>query len=198
MFEQNFYILDEKYSGYAEAVYKDNKTEVSECSLCAGRKVMRISELSVYFKGKKQADFYTATNYSIISSKFLKILQLGNISGYTLANINSLGWYDGKGNPLNIDTSDLKELVVEGRCGYLRHQDGTQIDKCEKCGRFLPEAKSKVHGLSVDIDEWDKSDIFFFKNWFGMIIITQKVKDLLEQNKITNIKFQNIKDFKFI
>ena len=98
---------------------------------------------------------------------------------------------------MNIDWTEFKEIEVVGRCGYLRHLNGEMVDKCDECGIFDYNKSNIINGLSVNNEEWDKSDIFHFKNWVGPIIINKKVKDLIEKNKFTNIVITNIKDLRF-
>lgn len=197
--QQEFYILNEDYEGgYAEAIYKSNNSEVEVCNLCGGRKVRRTSKLTVYFEGKKEADIYQVPQYTIINTKVYNILKENDITGFNVEDIDILGCYDKKGNSIQLNVSGLKEMIVKGRCGYLRNKDGTLVEKCEQCDKFNSASKNSVHGLSINPDEWDGSDIFFFKNWFGVVIVTERVKNVLEQAKLKNIKFQNIKEFKFI
>lgn len=197
--QQEFYMLDEDYDGgFAEAIYKNNKSEVEACKLCGGRKVKRISNLTVYFQGKKEADIYQVPQYTIINTNVYYRLKEMNITGFSVGDIDILGCFDKKGNPIQLDVSGLKEMIVNGRCGYLRNKDGTLVEKCEQCNRFNPVSKHNVHGLSINTDEWDGSDIFFFNNWFGVIIVTERVKNVLEQARFKNIRFQNIKEFEFV
>lgn len=197
--QEEFYILKEDYEGgYAEAIYKNNKSQIEVCKLCGGRSIKRISKLTVSFQGKKEADIYQVPQYTIINTKVYNILKEMNITGFTVEDIDILSCCDKKGNPVQLDVSGLKEMIVNGRCGYLRNKDGTLVEKCEQCGRFNPASKYNVHGLSINLDEWDGSDIFFFKNWFGVVIVTEKVKNAFEQARLKNIKFQNIKEFEFI
>lgn len=197
--QQEFYILNEGYEGgYAEAIYKNNKYEFEVCNLCGGRKIKRTSKLTVYFEGKKEADIYQVLQYTIINTKVHNILKGMNASGFNVEDIDMLGCYDNKGNPVQLDVSGLKEMIVNGRCGYLRNKDGTLVEKCEQCNKFSTASKNNVHGLSINLNEWDGSDVFFFKNWFGVVIVTERVKDVLEQAKLKNIILQNIKEFEFI
>ena len=46
-------------------------------------------------------------------------------------------------------------------------------------------------------EEWDGSDIFYFKDWKGLIVVTEKVKYLLEKNKMKNVAFANLEEFAF-
>lgn len=39
--------------------------------------------------------------------------------------------------------------------------------------------------------------MFYFKNWIGVIIVTEKVKQLLEKNKMKNVIFEKLDEFTF-
>ncbi|MBC2582561.1 hypothetical protein [Clostridium sp. DJ247] len=197
--EQNFYILRKDYDkNYARAIYEKNYTKRHICELCGGIRVEILSNLKISFKGKKEADYYSIPQHSIINEKMYNVLKEANITGFDVADINVVGCYDNRGNEIKFNTNGLKEMIVKGRCGYLRNIDGTLIDKCEKCGRHDYSKEYRVNGLSVNLDEWDRSDIFCFENLRGLPIVTEKVKNILEKAKIKNITFQNIKEFKFV
>lgn len=54
-------------------------------------------------------------------------------------------------------------------------------------------ARSIKIGFSIDISTWDGSDIFSANNTF-YVIITNKVRELLIKNKVTNCDIININD----
>lgn len=195
--EIEFYIIQKTYTNFARPVKLESSQEVYECPKCGSIFVKRLSDIKVYFKGEKVADYYSVSNYNIISGEMQKLLVEAGITGFTLKNIVVESWYDLKENKLDIPFSDLKEIVITGRCGFLRHIDGRIVEKCNECGAKDYESQDEVNGLSIRLDEWDKSDMFYFRNWEGVIIVTEKVKEILEKNDLKNIKFINIKDFIF-
>lgn len=89
-----------------------------------------------------------------------------------------------------------KELIVTGRCGSLKTRKGMEIPKCPKCGALRRDYLKKEKGFMVD-EEWDGSDIFYFRDWKGLIVVTEKVKCLLEKNKMKNVAFVNLEEFTF-
>lgn len=198
MKERKFFRMNEIYTSFADAIELSTKQEIVECSKCGSIIATRLEPIKVYFEGKKQGDYYDVTLSSIISKKMQEVLIDEEITGFTLENINIEGWYDSKGRNLPIKYDDLKELKVIGRCGYLRHKNGDLLKKCSRCGYFdYDEAEDNVDGLSVDLDEWDSLDMFEFKNWPGVIIVTERVKEAIEKNKLKNIKFTDISKFRF-
>ncbi|MBU3185954.1 hypothetical protein [Clostridium estertheticum] len=198
MSEEKFFRMEDIYSSFAHAIELKVEKKIVECPKCGAIESIRLEPIKVYFEGKKQGDFYYVTKGSIISSRLQKILHEENVTGFTLGSINVEGWYDSNGKILPIAYDDLKELKVTGKCGYLRHDNGELLDKCDQCDNFdYDKAEDEVEGLSVNLDEWDGSDMFQFKNWSGVIIVTEKVKEIIENNKLKSIKFTDISEITF-
>ena len=199
MGSQEFYVLQETYTDFASMLeHKENEVELYECMKCTA--VMRIpkNEVKIYFKGNKTADFYSYSLWSIINQKLQDTLSEQSITGFKLQDINFQGWFNKKGNSIEVpQAKELKEIVITGRAGLLRHKDGRILDHCSECKATSYKIKKTVDGLSVGLDEWDGSDMFCFTNWAGNIIVTQKVKDIIEKGNFKNIQFTHINDFKF-
>lgn len=178
-----------------EAYRDDNQMVTKKCPLCrAIFSNRKYDKFRVHFIGKKEGDFYFAPVCIIISNKFLRVLYENNITGFSLNEINCTGWYDKTGKLTSIDASQYKELVVNGRAGYLLDKSGKEVPRCSKCGAFKGDPFRPINGLSVG-EEWDGSDLFYFKNWEGPLIVTRRTKELLEKNKIKNIKCTAIEEF---
>lgn len=198
MKEKNFFIMKAVYTNFAHAVELGGEKKINECPKCGAIETIRLEPIKVYFKGKKQGDYYDVPGGSILGKKMQELLINERITGFKLENINVDGWYDSSGKILPREYDDLKELKIIGRCGYLRHKSGDILEKCDECGYFnYDRAEDEVDGLSVDLNEWDGSDMFQFKNWPGVIIVTETVKEIVEKNKLKNIKFTNISEFRF-
>lgn len=43
--------------------------------------------------------------------------------------------------------------------------------------------------------EWDGSDIFYFNNWYGNLIITAAVYNVLNESNTQNVRFINLREF---
>ncbi len=71
--------------------------------------------------------------------------------------------------------------------------NGEEFEACSTCGNIIEDI-SGIVGVSFDISKWDGSDIFLIDNFEGIPVVTQKVKDLLEKNKIKNVSFTNMKE----
>ncbi|MED1625078.1 double-CXXCG motif protein [Bacillus pseudomycoides] len=191
-----FYIMRETYANFAEPIEGVNKFAKESCDTCGG--ILRIKQhpLRIYFQGNRMADFYTTPSYKFISDKMQKALLDNNITGFSLEPFileeEAIPFMK---LPLE-HVKTLKELDVHGDGGYICHSNGEQIKKCQHCGKIL-ENKRTIEGLSVNTKEWDGSDIFFFKNWPRVIIVTEKVKEIVEKHKFKNIRFIDLADFRF-
>lgn len=115
-------------------------------------------------KGKKAYDlieYCDPINFAI-SEKLKRVLEENKITG----------WYC---YPIFIDGIDDKYygFHIEGKGGEVTNRDGDG-----DVPMFEP--------VQFNCSNWDGSDIFYLKGT-GIKVCTQKVKDLLEKEKITNI-----------
>ena len=84
--------------------------------------------------GKYEYDYLSSRNGIIVSSKFLNALSEVSATGNMVKEIELSGWYNGNGKirlAKNID--DYKELVITGRCGYMRNKRQELIKSCDLC-----------------------------------------------------------------
>lgn len=194
----NFYVMRTNYTNYAEAFIEADQTIVKKCPMCGSiSEERKYDKFKLYFLGKREGDSLLAFECHIVSLKLLQLLYNNGISGFIENDFECTGWYDRKGKLLEKSSSNYKELIVTGRAGYLKNKDGIEIPKCPKCSAKNIFKVKKEKGFMVD-EEWDGSDMFYFKNWLGTIIVTEKVKCLLEENKMKNIVFIKLDEFTFI
>ncbi|WP_397539085.1 hypothetical protein [Rummeliibacillus pycnus] len=189
-----FYVLkDTDEKGFRIAYWNQKKTIKYICEICGGINSQNEGPLVISFEGKgKLADYYRIVKWHTVSPKFIKVLVENKITGIQFKDVLI---DDEKGNLL---TTDLKQLDIYGRCGLLTDLNGEEICNCRQCHRVVPGNLSGRKGLSVNLDKWDGSDMFYFDNWEGNIIVTEKVKELIERNNYPNIYFVNIRSYKFI
>ena len=62
-----------------------------------------------------------------------------------------------------------------------------------RCGPLIRRHKGEVKGYEFDLESWDGSDIFIPADTYRLFF-TQKVKEILERNKVNNFKIWNTKD----
>lgn len=61
-----------------------------------------------------------------------------------------------------------------------------------RCGKLIePKEKGFYIGYKFDKDTWDGSD-FFCPEGTALIFCTERAKNILVKNKITNIEFEDI------
>lgn len=198
--DQDFFVLEDDYDGgYAKAIYSNSKRDVQikTCEKCGGIDVCLLTNLGVEFKGSKKADYYGVPQHHIINNKIYKILKENNITGFEIKDIKIYEDIRLERTKKSFRGDGLHELIITGRCGDFRKLNGDLFEKCDQCGRVV-EDKDGFIGMKINIDEWDGSDIFYFKNLVGLPIITAKVKEILEINKIKNVTFINVKDFELM
>ncbi|SFA99882.1 MULTISPECIES: hypothetical protein [unclassified Bacillus (in: firmicutes)] len=192
-----FYVIKQTYEDYAKTIPIDNTTEKEICYECEGIMVKIIRPIKFYLKGSKQADYYNnIVPYKIVSDRFQRLLKEHNFLGCEIldAKINL------ESCPSKINSEyleGLKELYIFGRAGLVQDSEGKILEHCPVCHRIPPSIKDEALGLSINLQTWDGSDLFYFSNWEGGLIVTEKVKDVIEEEKILNVNITNIKDFVF-
>lgn len=102
------------------------------------------------------------------------------------------GWlsYSTKIATENFSSNSYKLLGIKGRCGDVNY--GEKILK--PFGINTGVEKFKRIGISFDLNSWDGSDIFL-ANGRGYKFVTERVKNLLEQENVTNFVFEDIETF---
>ncbi len=105
----------------------------------------------------------------IISLKVYKLLKDNNITGWRYYEVEIEGYKE-----------EYYGFQVLGRAGLIKR----------------PKSSGFVIGLDFKYDSWDKND-FFSPEGTMAILCTERVKEIFSLNKITNIKFENIKKVKW-
>lgn len=119
----------------------------------------------------------------LVSDRFVEILKAEKISGWKTFPVKV---YDKNGSLVN----GYEGFSVNGRSGPVNFSEARIIEK----QLAINAAPLKFYrGFHIEMDEWDKSDIFLAKDNFTIVVL-EKVKDLIEKNKLTNIRFTNLED----
>lgn len=191
--KEEFYIVDE-LTGYARAIGDERQIIVEECPVCGSAIRKRKNEkLKLHFEGKRMGDYYYTHTCNLISKRMLQLLKDNGITGFVEKEIECTRWYDRHGNKLDMDF-EYVELEVTGRGGDLLDIDGEKVKKCPECNNLDWDSLEEVEGLSIG-EEWDGSDIFYFDDWKGAVIVTQRVKELLESEGMKNIDFTKLSEY---
>lgn len=107
-----------------------------------------------------------------------RVVQLIADAGFT-------GWWS---KPCILDAKGgekirgINLLIVKGRCGLC---DWSGIEKV---------SSDFIKGLSFDLDNWDRSD-FFVPDDLHIIVITDRVRSLLQDQLVTGAEFTALGDY---
>lgn len=183
-----FYFIDQSYSNYyAQLIAKNYKIEEVQVyengELCTGVKFVYTEPYLYTIKGIRLADHYSLmAGTRLLSSYAIEIFQKEGIKFRDVVPWRCDGWTDKKGNEL--DFKNIKYYMLSPvKCGILYDNNGDEISSSG------PNLSNK--GFSIDTNSWDGSDIFTFNN-FGAYVATERVKNIVENNKLKNFKFKDI------
>jgi len=146
----------------------------------------RLTDLTVIIPtGESLKSDFIWTWYSepLINERVVKIFKDTGFTGYEL-------------KPVTIKEVKLSkpskipkywELVVTGKGGDAHPDSGIYLkETCEACG--LKVYSAYENGIIVDENNWDGSDFFTVTGYPKHILVTERVKDAIGKNKITNVE----------
>ena len=83
-------------------------------------------------------------------------------------------------------------FAVTGRCGPFDPSKSQMVIKPPPVprGRAAPYRK----GLYFDPGTWDGSDVFCSEDGSGTVVVTQRVQELFQRHKVTNVRFKRLVD----
>ena len=132
-------------------------------------------------KGDTWADvLFTNSLNLVVSERFKDLLQ--GFEGISFFPVNILT------NNLHTVKVNYFNMIVRGKCGKIINE----LSRNELSTR-IPSGPvfMKKLGLYFDTATWDKSD-FFVPSETMFIFITKKVKEVIEENKLTNVRITPI------
>jgi hypothetical protein len=137
--------------------------------------------LWIDIKKPKMGDF-VSTVYSdwLITDRVAEIFKAHNLTGYEL-------------HPVKVCNKKLDfnlwELIITGNAGRAHPDSGLNLTLyCKYCGltRYTPIKKGL--GIIVDEAQWDGSDFFTITEYYKYVLITEKVKKIIEENKLKGVR----------
>jgi hypothetical protein len=132
-------------------------------------------------RGRKWLDCLAGGTIILISERFKQVLEESHITGWKPFEIRLVGR---DGNPIN----GYYWLKVTGKCGPLDASRGRIVERPTMSGNGL----IKVHvGDYFAENSWDGSDIFRPAK-SGFTFVTEKTKDIIYGNCITNARLERI------
>lgn len=144
----------------------------------------RITPLHVEFKNKKVVDFSrTMLSDIVVTNRVIEIFQ-----DYQVCCFEKKDIFVKKNRFTSKNIIQLFELVVTGNGGDA-HPDSEIILKkyCSACGLERYSAFEK--GIKIDTNKWDGSDLFTIKGYPKYFFVSEKLKAIIEKEKLTNITF---------
>ena len=140
----------------------------------------RIGELRIDITTKKISDFLTTfLSEWIVSDKVVDIFTNSNVTGYELKAVKIRNME----LPYN-----LWEFIVTGKGGDAHPDSGIYLKKeCKHCNMKIYSAYE--NGIIVNESNWEGKDIFTVTGYPRYILVTEKVKDIVEKNKLTGALF---------
>lgn len=137
--------------------------------------------------GVKHFDFLNSgfAGVFLISKKIVELFRSNDIVGWNSIPVRIQGYED----------QNYYLLTVEGRCSAIDYgRSETFLKK-----PYAPSGKpiEVKRGLYFDLESWDLSDVFTPENT-RFTFITEKVKNILSVNKVTNILIERITDFELL
>ena len=139
-------------------------------------------------KRPRRADFVggSPSGIYLISDKFKSVLEENDVACWSTypIDLSSL-----QGQPI----TGYHGLTVNGRCGpvHWSQRDRVWIPPPVPQGQGTYGWK----GFPFDKDEWDGSDIFVSSDNNTSILVTDRLKSILQQEKITNLELTPTEDF---
>jgi len=137
--------------------------------------------LWIDIKRPKIGDF-VSTVFSdwLITDRVAEIFKGHNLTGYEL-------------HPVKVCNKKLDynlwELVVTGSAGRAHPDSGINLKfHCQYCGltRYTPIKKGV--GIIVDETQWDGSDFFTIIEYRKFVLVTEKVKKIIEENNLKGVR----------
>jgi len=137
--------------------------------------------LWIDIKKPKLGDF-VSTVYSdwLITDRVAEIFKAHNLTGYEL-------------HPVKVCNKKLDfnlwELIITGSAGRAHPSSGIYVkEHCEYCGSTIYSPIKKGIGIIVDESHWDGSDFFTIIEYYKYILITEKVKKIIEENNLKGVR----------
>lgn len=139
----------------------------------------RIGHMRIKIKRNKGDFLWTFLSECIINEKIARIFSKTNVIGYELREVETVD--------VELKDTSLWEFIVTGKGGDAHKDSGIYLKQyCKYCGDKTYSAFE--NGIIVDENNWDGSDVFTVKGYSRHILVTERVKKLLEENKATGMK----------
>lgn len=135
--------------------------------------------------GTEEVDFTTTFyGFCVISDKFKKLLEKHNFCDFMLIPLD-----------FNIELSQPYYLLVD----YLRSdcvdEANSQFEKYQENDPIRPDFSGRYSyffKLIIDANKAESYDFFRLSNYYSAILVSQKIKDIYEDNKLQGATFTKV------
>lgn len=131
------------------------------------------------------SDFvWTWSNDCIVADRILRLFHGAGLTGFE-ANSIPVAQVKGRRATSHTPIPELWEVRVNGIGGDAHPDSGIKLlYTCSECG--YQRYSSFNEGITVDPKNWDGSDFFTINGYPRLILITERTKQLIIDNKLTN------------
>ena len=135
--------------------------------------------LSIEIKRKKMGDFiFTPFCDCLITDKTAELFEKEGLTGYKLREVD----VSNKVLPFK-----LWEIRVLGKAKITPDSGMKEIYRCEHCDLVMYGVSNDKTGAVIDESTWDGSDFFRIEQNQIIIFVTEKVKNVIDDHKLTGV-----------
>lgn len=182
---------------YGAVDVKDIDYESITCTLVPGhrRAGARIGDLHL-LSSKQIGDLiWTYMSECVVTDTVASLLTREGLTGFGLRNASIVSTGGSKTKSAR-SVPKVWELEVQGKGGNADPSSGIRLlYVCPEC-RFTAYSSFKK-GIIVDEAQWDRTDFFTVNGYRRHIIITERVKNLIVRNKLTNCAIFRSQDLRW-
>jgi hypothetical protein len=187
-----YYFLYHIYDPKNKSILSENEYDRDVCDNCGAIRVTYKGIFNFKIMGKL-LDYYMASGIPVISDKFLNVLRENGFTGFEVSETAP------RHGTTTMVGDVIKEkyylLKVTGRCGTMCDMNGDPFPYCKKCKNKVESVGLVANGVSFASDAYDGSDLFAFDSLDNIPIVSEKVKDILINSKLTNLRFVPLTEY---
>lgn len=161
------------------------------CSKCYGQSSTYVDRVKINVIGKRLYDYYSNYLFPIVSQEFKDIVEENELTGVKFIELEVNSYLDANRKIIDVN-GRLYKMIVTGRTGMWRDEDGDLLKFCDKCNRVIDKKVDDLKGCSTLDDEWDGSNFFMYSNQSALIIIDEKACKVLKKAKLKNIEMKQL------
>lgn len=150
-------------------------------------------------RGKMPGDLAIGSWVTLFfSEKFIRLLKEYKIKSLRAYKIPFESKHDNKTNYYYIEPNSSVDCIVDG--SYLEKENREELqsilDKWMKTKKNVYLKGHDIMKTFYNFSTWSGSDLFGAKNT-NVIIVTEKLKNIIEKAKLKNVQFEELKQFEY-